>query len=143
MRITPMLLASFFLAAPAQAGPTEHPPAPLRAVAENAPAIMIAAHIATRMKRDLDNYALFIDVDAAANTASTVHVDAHVPLNVYDAPETYDAGFLGKLDEARRAKGLRFDDGVVVVSRSARTALEASELMREHGYTLVFAVTTP
>jgi hypothetical protein len=116
---------------------------PLQAVAANAPAIMIAAHTAARMKQELDHHALFVDVDSTAGSGATLRVDAHVPLHVYDAPETYDDTFMGRIDAARAAKRLRFTDGVVVVSRSARTALEAAELMREHGYALVFAVTSP
>ena len=143
MRTTPMLLAALFAATPAAAAPTAHVIAPLRAVAESAPAIMISRHTAVRMKQELYGYALFVDVDAPANAHSRVNVDAHVPLHVYDAPETFDAAFIGRMDEALKAKRLRFDDGVVVVSASARTALEAAELMREHGYTLVFAVTNP
>jgi len=143
MRTAPMLLTALFVATPADAAPTAHMPTPLRAVAESAPVIMISRHTAIRMKQELDRYALFVDVDAPANVDSTVRVDAHVPLHVYDAPETFDAGFIGRMDEALRAKRLRFDDGVVLVSGSARTALEAAELMREHGYTLVFAVTIP
>src|SRR6185295_16158563 len=94
---------------------------PLRAVAENAPAIMIAAHTARLMKQDLDGYALFVDVDPAAGSGATLRVDAHVPLHVYDAPETFDQTFLGRMDEALRAKHLKFSDGVVLVSRSPRT----------------------
>ena len=47
------------------------------------------------------------------------------------------------MDAALREKGLRFADGVVLVSRSTLTALQAAELLREHGYGLVFAVTSP
>ena len=143
MRTAPMLLATLFAAIPADAAPTAQAYTPLRAVAESAPAIMISKHTANRMKQELDGYALFVDVDAPANAAPTVPTDAQIPLHVYNAPETFDEAFVARVDDALRAKRLRFDDGVVVVSSSARTALQAAELMREHGYTLVFAVTTP
>jgi hypothetical protein len=142
VKAAPMLLATIALSLPAVPAPTVGASHPLRVIVENAPAIMIPAHTATLMKRELDQYALFVDVDAAPDTQSTLRVDAHVPLLVYDAPETFDQTFLGRMDEALRAKRLRFTDGVVLVSSSPRTALEAAELMREHGYGLVFAVTS-
>jgi hypothetical protein len=138
-----MLLATIAVSMPALSAPTVGTSQPLRVIAENAPAIMIPAHTAVIMKHELDQYALFVDVDAAPDTHATLRVDAHVPLHVYDAPETFDQTFLGRMDEALRAKRLGFDDGVVVVSRSASTALEATQLLREHGYTFLFAVTAP
>lgn len=137
------LLATLALPMGSHAAPTTSPVEAVHAIAASAPAIMIPSHTAARMKQELDQHALFVDVDATADTGSTLSVDAHVPLHVYDAPETFDASFLGRMDEARAAKRLRFTDGVVLVSRSARTALEAAELLKEHGYTLLFAVTAP
>ena len=142
MKATRMLIAMLALSMPAAAAPSAGTPQPLRVIAENAPALLIPTHTAMLMKHELDQYALFVDVDAAPDPLSTLRVDAHVPLLVYDAPETFDQTFLGRMDEALRAKRLRFTDGVVLVSRSPRTALQAAELMREHGYALVFAVTS-
>ena len=143
MKAAPLLLATLALALPAVAASAAGADPPLRAIAENAPALLIPAHTATVMKRELDQYALFVDVDAWANAGSTLRIDAHVPLQRYDAPETYNDSFLGGVDQALARKGLSFTDGVVLVSRSPRTALEAAELMKEHGYTLLFAVTAP
>ena len=135
-----LILGALMAHAAAHAAP---PPDAVLAVAASAPAIMISAHTALRMKRELDTHALFLDVDAWANAGSTLRIDAHVPLQRYDAPETYHDSFLGGVDQALAAKGLAYTDGVVIVSRSPRTALEAAELMKEHGYTLLFAVTAP
>lgn len=143
MRTVLTLFAIVALALRSHAAPATSPVEAVHAVAASAPAIMIPAHTAAMMKRELDRQALFVDVDPAADTGSTLRIDAHVPLHVYDAPETFDASFLGRMDEARSAKRLRFTDGVVLVSRSTRTALQAAELLKEHGYTLLFAVTAP
>ena len=143
MKAAHMILATLALSMPALAAPAAGTHQPLRDIVENAPALLIPAHTAALMKRELDHYALFVDVDAFPDPLSTLRVDVHVPLLVYDAPETFDQTFLGRMDEARRAKRLRFTDGVVLVSRSPRTALQAAELLREHGYGLLFAVTSP
>ena len=143
MKAAPLLLAMLAISVPALAASTAGVDPSLRAIVENAPALLIPAHTAALMKHELDQYALFVDVDASPDPLSTLRVDAHVPFFVYDAPETFDQTFLGRMDAALRAKRLRFVDGVVLVSRSASTALKAAELMREHGYGLVFAVTSP
>lgn len=142
MRTVLTLFAIVALALRSHAAPATSPVEAVDAVAASAPAIMIPAHTAAMMKRELDRHALFVDVDPF-DTGSTLRIDAHVPLHVYDAPETFDASFLGRMDAARAAKRLRFTDGVVLVSRSTRTALQAAELLKEHGYTLLFAVTAP
>ena len=117
--------------------------ASLTRIAASAPAIMIPPHTAVLMKRELDGYALFVDVDSAPDRSDGLQVDALVPLLATDAPEQFNAAFLEEVDRALAAKRLRWTDGVVLVSRSAFTAMQAAELLREHGYGLVFAVTSP
>jgi hypothetical protein len=142
MNTTPTMLTMLTLLLPAPAALADPPLATL-AVAAAAPAIMIPAHTAVLMKRELDNQALFLHVDSAPERHPDVSVDAYVPLHSTDQPELFNAAFLEAVDEARARKRLGWNDAVVILSYSAFTAMQAADLLREHGYTLRFAVTSP
>ena len=144
MRTACLAMATFLnLASTAASAATEAPPRALRQVAENAPAIMIPAHTANLMKQELDRHVLFVEIDPFTDRASTLRLDAHVPYLTMLAPASFSEGFVGRMDQALMDKGLRWTDGVVLVSRSPFTAMQAAELLREHGYALLFVVTFP
>ena len=97
MKTTAAMLTTLALTVPLASPAAES----LQAVAAGAPAIMIPVHTALLMKQELDNHALFVDVDSAPDRLASLRVDALVPLHAADAPESFNG--TSRSGEAREA----------------------------------------
>ncbi len=118
-------------------------------------ALPITARQAWALKREMGSRVLLVDIRSRPEvllTGMALGVEAHVPFMQPEpgwpldatngqARMTFDYQYLRHMDDRLAAAGLRHGDPVVLLCRSGERSRLAAELMREHGYLQVFAVT--
>jgi rhodanese-related sulfurtransferase len=118
-------------------------------------AIPVTARQAWQVKRDLGSRVLLVDIRSRPEIAYTgmpIGADANVTFMRPAAglPVIAASGrlamelnprFLEQMDGALAAAGLRHGDAVIVLDRSGNGSRLAAELLHEHGYLQVFAIT--
>ena len=113
----------------------------------------IAAKDAWRMKRQLGNRALLVDIRASAEARARLAPDGdvHVPFMEPMAASAAGNGATGErmefridfgpnVDEALRAAHMGHDDHVILMSPSPERAVLAALLLQERGYTRILVM---
>jgi rhodanese-related sulfurtransferase len=115
----------------------------------------INARGAYQLKSDLKDRVLFVDVRsrlAAINTGMPAGIDVHIPFaepapgyrwnrNANEYQLQYNRDFARDIGAALIARGLSFDDPVVLICADGVRARQASEHLADSGYGQIFVVT--
>ena len=152
------LFGFLFALAAALPGRTSHPDA-MRGVSEacDSPSCVstrqfISAKEARRMKRELADHALLVDIRASAEAPARPgpDSDAHVPFmepgtsamgnGATSARMDFRIDFGQNVDQALRAAHMRHDDPVILMSPSAERAVLAALLLQERGYSRILVM---
>ncbi len=107
-------------------------------------AIAVTAAQAWQIKKDLGWRALLVDIRARGENERTGRpsgADATVPFTETGPAPEVGRAFLATLDARLAAAGLGFGDPVILLCHNGDCSRLAAELMREHGYLQLFAVT--
>lgn len=114
----------------------------------------ISARGAYQLKSDLKERVLFVDVRsrlAAINSGMPAGIDVHIPFaesapgyrwnrNANEYEIQFNREFARDIGAALLARGLSFDDPVVLIGADGRRARQASEHLAESGYGQIFVV---
>ena len=152
------LLIAFFVALAAAAPERSAPHRSIRGVSDRCTAPecvatqqVISLNQARRMKRELRDHALLVDISSAEEIAAGLAPGTDLQVAFMEAPYAPGIATMGapmefrldfalKMDDALRAAHMRHDDPVMLMAPTAERAVLAALLLQERGYSRILVV---